>query len=115
MKPNDPELKNIIGNKLLANEAHTRKVLMQLADQIGCRSDLQHLFVKYDNLLKGCTNEKEAEHIKALAVAEIHQLMNCQWNLAYDFAEKQDQARAAAKLAKEKEEAAKQEDDENGA
>ena len=37
---------------------------------------LRMVFDKWDNLLKKCTNEQERQHIKVMAITEVHTMMN---------------------------------------
>lgn len=68
-------------NKEIASEAKTRKVIMGIAKNLGCHEELNQLFIKYDNLLRNCTNEVESKHIKMLALQEINNLLEVNYNL----------------------------------
>jgi hypothetical protein len=77
------EPKQIDPNKV-ASEGKTRSALLLVARQLGCAGELQEMFVKYDNLLRGCTNEQESKHIKMIAIADINKLMETYYDLNYN-------------------------------
>lgn len=59
----------------ILNERESRKRLLKHARLVGCEKDMMLLFVKYDNLLKNCPNEKERKDIGKLGAVEMHRLL----------------------------------------
>lgn len=65
---------NNLSNKVL-DERETRKRLLTHARMLGCEKDMMLLFVKYDKLMKNCSNEKERADIAKLGVFEMYRLL----------------------------------------
>ncbi len=59
-----------MGKKIL-NERDTRKNILEIADMLGCKGDVMQIFVKYDNLLRGCTNPMERQAISIAGNEEL--------------------------------------------
>lgn len=55
-------------------EDETRKKYFDLARSVGCHRELVQIFNRYDNLLKGCSNQIERHQIAVLANVEVHKL-----------------------------------------
>lgn len=68
-------------NVKIASEEKTRAVVMNIATQLGCQNELKEIFHKYDNLLRNCTNEVEANHIRMVALNEVNKLLEVNYNL----------------------------------
>lgn len=66
------------------SERRFREALLFRAKTLGCDIDLKQIFIKFDNALKKCTNEKEYKHISACGAAEIHKLFGCRGGLVVD-------------------------------
>jgi len=62
-------------------EDRQRARLLALAKMQGCQIELQAIFDKYDNLLRGCTDKKEKAHIAYLGISECAKLLNTSQDL----------------------------------
>lgn len=60
----------------LIDEKEMRRRIMAEANFKGCAVEMQMIFNKFDNLLKGCTNKQEAEAIGTMGVLEISELLD---------------------------------------
>jgi hypothetical protein len=65
-----------MAKKEVLSEKETRQKLFSLAKALGIDHDLVKILTRYDQLLKNCTNQKEAEQIRVLGNVEIHNLFN---------------------------------------
>lgn len=65
---------NNLSNKVVS-EKDTRKNFLKHARIMGCEQEMLNLFVKYDNLLRNCTNEKERIDIGKLGALEVYKLL----------------------------------------
>ena len=65
---------NNLSQKVL-DERETRKRILTHARLVGCEGDMLKLFAKYDNLLRGCTNEQERIDIGKMGIYEIYRLL----------------------------------------
>jgi hypothetical protein len=63
-----------LSDKVLS-ERETRRRLLTHAKSIGFEKDMLLLFIKYDRLLKNCTNEKERSDISKLGAVEVYRLL----------------------------------------
>jgi hypothetical protein len=63
--------------KKVASEAEFRRAIIQKAFYMGCDDQVKQLFNKYDNLLKGCTNNVERKQISYLGIVELYKLLDC--------------------------------------
>ena len=70
-----------IPKKKIASETKTRNVIMGIAKELGCHHELNQLFIKYDGLLRNCTNEQESKHIKMLGLSEINSLLDLHYKI----------------------------------
>ncbi len=61
----------------IAPEDIFRKKIIERATWMGCGQEVKSIFLKYDNLLKYCTNEVERKNIAYLGVCEISKYMDC--------------------------------------
>jgi hypothetical protein len=83
----------------IASEAEMRKGILALAKRLNFEGDVRAIFARYDNLLRGCTNQQERKAISIMGIAELHRLLHCQGELvingeeiipaASDFVEKE--------------------------
>ena len=65
---------NASSGKILS-EKETRKSFLKHARALGCEQQMLLLFVKYDNLLRNCTNDKEKADIAKLGALEAYKLL----------------------------------------
>lgn len=65
---------NNLSDKVL-DEREYRKRLLGMARQLGCEKDMLLLFVKYDRLLRTCTNDQERQDIGKLGCVEMYRLL----------------------------------------
>lgn len=65
---------NNLSDKVLG-ERETRTRLLTHARMVGCEKDMMLLFVKYDKLMKSCTNESERADIAKIGVFEMYKLL----------------------------------------
>lgn len=65
---------NNLSDKVLS-EKETRRRLLTHARSLGFEKDMLLLFMKYDKLLKNCTNEKEISDISKLGAIETYRLL----------------------------------------
>ncbi len=56
-------------------EKEMRNRVIKMAKLLGCVPEVETIFNKYDNLLKGCTNPTERYQIGLAGVSELHTLM----------------------------------------
>lgn len=63
-----------LSDKVLS-ERQTRQRLLTHARMVGCEKDMMLLFIKFDKLMKNCTNEKERADIAKLGVVEMYRLL----------------------------------------
>lgn len=57
------------------NEKETRNRLLGYANRYGMGKGLQEMLDKYDRMIKNCGNDLERQHMKQLALAEIHNFL----------------------------------------
>lgn len=62
-------------NSTPLSEKETRKRLLTHARLLGFEKDMLLLFVKYDRLLRNCTNEQERSDISKLGAVETYRLL----------------------------------------
>lgn len=62
-------------NDKILSERETRRRLLTHARCLGFEKDMLLLFIKYDKLLKNCTNEKERSDISKLGAVETYRLL----------------------------------------
>jgi hypothetical protein len=65
---------NQLSDKVLGEKEY-RKRLLNLARGLGCEHDMLLLFVKYDKLMRTCSNEKERLDMGKLGVVEMYRLL----------------------------------------
>lgn len=61
----------------IADEATTRRRILDWAKVIGCEFEARKILDKYDHLLKNCTNEEERKDMAKVGIVELHQLLDC--------------------------------------
>lgn len=69
--PTDPAN---ISNKVLP-EQETRRRILSHARIKGCERDMMLLFVKYDKLMRTCSNEAERRDMGKMANVEVYRLL----------------------------------------
>jgi hypothetical protein len=79
-----PNTKKRIDGKRVMSEEQTRNKRIQQAKEFGFHEDLMRIYNRYDNLLKGSTNEKERKQIAIMGNVEIHRLFNFRDALVVD-------------------------------
>ncbi len=70
-----------VNEKKITPEAVFRDKILNMAEKMGCRQDVQQHFDKYDRLLRNCSNDIERKHIAHLGIAELHRLLDCRGSL----------------------------------
>jgi hypothetical protein len=65
---------NNLSNKVLP-EQQSRRNFLTHARMMGCEREMMLLFVKYDKLMRNCTNDKERADIAALGAVEVYKLL----------------------------------------
>lgn len=65
---------NNLSDKVLG-ERETRRRLLTHARLVGCEKDMMLLFIKFDKLLKNCTNDGERADIAKLGIFEMYRLL----------------------------------------
>jgi len=65
---------NNLSDKILS-ERETRRRLLTHARLLGFEKDMLLLFLKYDKLLRNCSNEKERLDISKLGAVETYRLL----------------------------------------
>jgi hypothetical protein len=68
---NDP---NSYSSRVLP-EQETRRRILTHARMVGCEKDMMLLFVKYDKLIRNCSNAAERKDMSKLANVEIYRLL----------------------------------------
>ena len=63
-----------LSNKVMT-EQETRKRLLTHARLVGCERDMMLLFIKYDKLIRTCSNEREREDMKKLCAVDCYRLL----------------------------------------
>jgi len=76
-------------SKKVVNERDTRKKFLNQARKLGFEKELLGLFKQTDDLLKKCTNEKEADDIKKLGIIAVYRLLGGGGELYLKFPNKE--------------------------
>jgi len=76
-------------SKKVMSEKKTREHLLSEARRLGCEVEMKRIFEQSDNLLKKCTNEKEADDIKKLGIIAVYKLLGGGGELYLKFPNKE--------------------------
>ena len=68
-------------------EDKMRAAVMRRAKLLGCEQEAKNIFIKYDDLLRRCSNPIERKHLSITAIAELHQLFDCRGELVINGVE----------------------------
>jgi len=66
------------------SEKEMRKTVLHMAKLLGCVPEVQAIFLKYDTLLRSCTDVNEKYQIGLAGVTELHTLMGMRGALIVD-------------------------------
>jgi len=65
---------NNISDKVL-DERESRRRLLTHARMLGCERDMMMLFIKYDKLMRNCSDDKERQDMAKVGVIEMYRLL----------------------------------------
>jgi hypothetical protein len=65
---------NNLSNKVLPERESRRRILTH-ARMAGCEKEMMLLFIKYDKLMRNCTNEAERRDMAKLANVDVYKLL----------------------------------------
>lgn len=66
------------------SEKEMRRTVLHMAQLLGCVHEVKVIFLKYDTLLKHCTDANERYQIGLAGVTELHTLMGMRGALIVD-------------------------------